>query len=101
MDNLQPHRADIVAVTVNLERDMSEDSHVTWTPTKPSIELFRVALPRDLLFLRGMIDDLERADVVSDQAEAATKLAVPTCLNVAAEMDVCALAVGHEDACVR
>jgi len=101
MHDLQAHRADIVAVLVHLKRDMSEDTHVTWTSTKPSIELFWVALPRDLLFLRSMIDDLERADVVSDQAEAATKLTISTCLDVAAEMDVGALAVGHEDACVR
>jgi len=48
-----------------------------------------------------MIDDFERADVVADQTEAATELTVATCLDVAAEMDVGALAVGDEDTCVR
>jgi len=101
MHDLQAHRPDIVAVPVDLERDMSKNTHVSGTSTKPSIELFRVTLPRDLLFLRRMVDDLQSTDVVSNQAEAATKLAIPAGLDVAAEMDVGALAVGNEDACVK
>jgi len=97
MHNLQPHRADIVAIAMYLNRNMSEDTHVSWATSKPSIELFGIDLSRNLPFLRSMINDLERADVVADQAEAAAELTVSTGLDVPAEMDVGALAVGDED----
>ena len=87
----------VVLVTVHLDSEVGDDGQVARRATEDGVEQLWMTLARDLPEFTIVLDDLEGHDVVPKEAERATKLAIATSLDVAAEMDVFALPVGDED----
>ena len=87
----------VVLIAVYLDSEVGDDAEITWRATEKGVEYLRVATTCDLLDIAIMVDELDGHYMVAKEAEGATKLTKATSLDVAAKMDLDALAVGDED----
>lgn len=105
MQRLQASRALVVGIAVHLDGEVREYTEVPGAATEPykikvgqsvcllerkavltCIEHLRVVDFGDLLLLSGVVDNLQREDVVSEKTKAASKLAVSSSLDMATQV---------------
>jgi hypothetical protein len=82
---------------MNLDGEMRQDAEVSRTPSKKGVEQLGVIIPGDFLLVSLVVDYLERRNVVSEQTEAATQLAISTGLDVASKVNIDALSVRYKN----
>ena len=86
----------VVAVAVDLDREMRQHSEVSRTASKNGVEQLGISGFCDFFEVPLVVHYLEQENLVSEQAKTAGQLAISTGLDVTPEVDIGALSVGHE-----
>ena len=90
----------VVDVAMDLNREMCQDAEVSWTPSKKGVEQLGVIIFGGFYLLSLVVDYLERRNVVSEQTEATTQLAISTGLDVASKVNTDTLSMGYKNVVV-
>lgn len=84
-----------------LEREMRKDTKVARTASKNGIEHLGISGFCDFFGVPLVVHYLDRENVISEQAKTASQLAISTGLDVAPDVDIGTLSVGHEQLVLR